>query len=128
MFTPATLLNYFKFQYSNNSNGTRFKNTTIDKLPTLHYRFGEGNNWAATDLRVTAKQSEIQKWFDNYWETRPNPNSFVNQGLYEKELEEAILSAYNNLNEKWTKKLEKEFELEFQDETLGFFSGKKQNS
>ena len=125
MFTPNEPLWYFKFQYSINSNGSRFSHTIIDKLPNLHYRFALGSNWRATDYRVTTKAKEIEVWFKNYWETRPSPNSVVNRGLYEKELELTIRQAYEELNEKWNKKLEAEFEQHFDDSLLSFLSGNK---
>ena len=128
MYTKKQALWYFKFQHSKNDTGTKFKHTVVDSLPTLSYRFAEGKNWKATDYRVKANKDEIYKWFDNYWESRPNPNSVVNRGLYEKELEEAILKAYNELNERWNEKLEREFEHHFDDKLLGFMSGEKQNN
>ena len=128
MFTKAEPLWYFKFQHSKNDTGTKFKHTVVDKLPSLHYRFAEGSNWNASDYRVTAKLDEIYKWFDNYWESRPNPKSVVNRGLYEKELEDTILKAYEELNKRWNLKLEKDFEEAFDDKLLGFMSGVKQNN
>jgi len=128
VFTKAEPLWYFKFQHSKNETGSRFSHTVVDKLPSLHYRFAVDKNWTANDYRVTTKMKEIETWFNNYWETKPTPNSIVNRGLYEKELELAITEAYKNLNEKWNKKLEVEFENHFSDDLLGFMSGKKQNS
>lgn len=122
MFTPNGLLGYFKFQYSINKNGTRFSHTCIDRLPSLHYRHGYGTNWAANDYRVTTKVNEISEWFNRYWDTRASSTSGSNQDLYEAELEQAILDAYNKLNEKWTKKLEHEFEQAFDNKILGFLN------
>lgn len=127
MFTKADPLWYFKVRYSKNNTGTNFKHTDIDKLPSLSYRFSEGSNWKATDYRVATRWEDVSQWFEKYWETRPNPNSAVNRGLYEKDLEQAILSAISELNERWTVKLEREFEEAFDDKLLGFLSGEKQN-
>ena len=128
MYTKADPLWYFKLQYSKNGNGTRFKHTEVDKLPSLHYRFAHENNWKATDYRVTTKWDDINKWFEKYWENRPTPSSIVNRGLYEKELEETILTAIESLNLRWTEKIEREFESQFDDKMLGFLSGTKQNT
>lgn len=127
METKTDALWYFKLRYSKNDNGTKFKHTEVDKLPSLSYQFSEGNNWKATDYRVLSKHEEITEWFNGYWENRPSPNSFVNRGLYEKELEKVILSAISELNERWTEKLKRDFEEAFDDKVLGFFSGQKQN-
>jgi hypothetical protein len=128
VYTKAEPLWYFKFQLSKNETGSRFSHTVVDKLPCLHYRFALGSNWTANDYRVTTKMKEVETWFDNYWETKETPSSIVNRGLYEKELELAITEAYKNLNEKWNKKVEADFEKHFDDDLLGFMSGKKQNS
>jgi hypothetical protein len=128
MYSKADPLWYFKIRLSKNDTGTRFKHTEIDKLPSLQYRFAEGNNWKATDYRVSTKWKEISQWFDKYWESRPNPNSVVNRGLYERELEKVVLDAISQLNERWNTKLEREFEETFDDKMLGFLSGTKQNS
>lgn len=127
MFTKADPLWYFKVRYSKNNTGTNFKHTDIDKLPSLSYRFAEGSNWKATDYRVETRWKDVYQWYEKYWETRPSPNSVVNRGLYEKDLEQAILSAISELNERWTVKLEREFEEAFDEKLLGFLSGEKKN-
>ena len=128
MFTRPDPLWYFKFQYGICHTGKNFKTTVIDKLPSLQYRFGIGGNWKATDLRVTSKMDAAQKWFDDYWERSPSTNSYVNRGLFEKELEETIINAYTKLIEKWTEKLEREFEHDFEDKLLGFVQGERPKS
>jgi hypothetical protein len=127
ILTRTDPLGYFKVRYSKNNNGTNFKHTDIDKLPLLSYRFAEGDNWKATDYRVSERMEEIAEWHDKYWEKRPAPSSFMNRGLYEKDLEDTIMNALNDLNERWLVKLEKEFEEAFDDKLLGFLSGQKQN-
>lgn len=123
MHTQPSKLEYFKFQYSKNSNGTRFNNTVIDQLPQLSYRFAEGNNWSATDSRILNRADEINEWFKKYWEIR-NEDNIRNDELYEKELEEAILSTYETLKERWINKIEQEFEREF-DPVVKFITSKK---
>jgi len=123
MNTPTEPLSYFKFQYSKNSSGSRFTHTNIDKLPMLYYRHAEGNNWNANDLRVTNNMEAIYKWFENYWEIKSSPNAYNNCTQYELELEQSILEAYKNLNEKWMKKLEAEFEEKFDDKLIEFLNG-----
>ena len=123
MHTQPSKLEYFKFQYSKNSTGTRFNNTVIDQLPQLSYRFAEGNNWSATDSRILNRADEINEWFKKYWEIR-NEDNIRNDELYEKELEEAILSTYETLKERWINKIEQEFEREF-DPVVKFITSKK---
>jgi len=126
MNTQPSPLEYFKFQYSRNSNGSRFSHTIIDKLPQLSYRFAEGENWKATDYRIKDKWSEMDSWFQNYWNLRLTNNK-RNDELFEEELEQAILGAYENLKERWTKKLEKEFELEFEEAVVKFLNSKNKS-
>jgi hypothetical protein len=123
MFTPPNKLEYFKFQYSRNANGSRFSNTVVDKLPQLSYRFAEGNNWTATDNRINNKWEEMDKWFQNYWNLR-NKDNRRNDVLFEEELEQAILNAYESLKDKWVMKLEKEFEYEFEEDVVKFLNSK----
>jgi hypothetical protein len=123
MHTPPRPFEYFKFQYSKNTNGSRFTHTVIDKLPQLSYRFAEGSNWKATDYRITAQKDAIYKWFEGYWDNKSNSNFLDNQTLYERDLEQAILNAYEEVNKKWTAKLEKELEENFDEKVLGFLSG-----
>ena len=126
MNTPPSPLEYFKFQYSRNTNGSRFCHTIIDKLPQLSYRFAEGENWNATDYRIKDKWSEMDSWFQNYWSLRLT-NNRRNDELFEEELEQAILGAYENLKERWTKKLEKEFEIEFEEAVVKFLNTKNKS-
>ena len=126
MNTQPSPLEYFKFQYSRNSNGSRFSHTIIDKLPQLSYIFSEGENWKATDYRIKDKWSEMDSWFQNYWNLRLTNNK-RNDELFEEELEQAILGAYENLKERWTKKLEKEFELEFEEAVVKFLNSKNKS-
>lgn len=123
MFTPPNKLEYFKFQYSRNTNGSRFSNTAVDKLPQLSYRFAEGNNWTATDKRINNRWEEMDKWFQNYWNLR-NKDDKRNDVLFEEELEQAILNAYESLKDKWVMKLEKEFEYEFEEDVVKFLNSK----
>ena len=127
MNTKNKPLKYFKLIYSRNGTGTTFKHTHVDKLPSLSYRFAEGDNWKATDYRVSTRWDDVIKWHENYWETRSTPTSYVNEGLYNKELEKVVTEAIRELNERWTVKLEREFEEAFDDKLLGFLSGEKQN-
>lgn len=123
MFTPPKPLEYFKFQYSLNTNGSRFSNTVIDKLPQLTYRFAEGDNWTATDTRIKNKSEEMDNWFQNYWNLRLEDDK-RNDELFEEELKQTILNAYESFKEKWTKKLEKEFEHEFEEAIVKFMNSK----
>ena len=106
MNTPAYPLKSFKFQYSKNLSGNRFSHTVIDKYPSLSYRFAQDSNWKATDYRIKHKWTEMSTWFENYWELRGAKNR-SNGDLYEDDLGDAILKAYEKINEKWRLKMEK---------------------
>ena len=125
MFTNAEKLEEFKFQYSKISSGNKFRNTAIDKLPALSYRFGLEGNWKATDKRVASKLDKVYEWFDTYWKLNSKETNKNNKSLYEQELEKAILSAYDSVNERWTKKLEAELEIEFAEDLHKFLMSKK---
>jgi hypothetical protein len=126
MFTSSDPLEYFKFQYGRSTTGKNFKSTVINKYPALSYRFGENGNWLIDDLRFRSNEKEALEWLKNYWRSRP-AGSLVNGEAYEYDLEQAVLKAYDEVNEKWNKKLEREFEERFDDRLLGFMSGEKQN-
>ena len=123
MNTPNYSLTSFKFQYSKSLSGNRFSHTVIDKFPTLSYRFAEGDNWKATDYRIKDKWNEMSKWFENYWGLR-SPNNRANGDLFEDELEDAILCAYEKVKEKWILKLERDFEKEFEEDVVKFLNYK----
>jgi hypothetical protein len=123
MNTPAYPLKSFKFQYSKNLIGARFSHTVIDKYPSLSYRFSQGDNWKATDYRIKDKWTEVSKWFDNYWDLRC-PNNRTNGDLFEDELEDVILKSYEKIKEKWTLKMERDFEKEFAEDLVKFLHSK----
>ncbi len=125
MNTPANPLEYFKFQYSRNTNGSRFSHTVVDKLPHISYRFAVGSNWNATDERIKNRWVEMDRWFQNYWNLRKDGRR--NGELFEEELEQSILNAYESLKEKWTEKLEEEFESEFEEDLTKFLISKQKD-
>jgi len=125
MYTNPEKMDAFKFQYSRKIGGKRFQNTIVDKLPVLNYRFATEKNWKATDKRVTSKLDKLYEWFDGYWKFSSTDEKISNQSHYEQELEIAILNAYESVNERWNKKLESEFEIEFGEDLHKFILSKK---
>ncbi len=124
MYTNSEKMDAFKFQYSKKIDGKFFKHTVVDKLPSLNYRFATENNWKATDQRVTSKLDKVYEWFEGYWRVRSTDKKLSNQLLYEQELENAILSAHDSVNERWQKKLESDFEAEFAEDLHKFLLSK----
>lgn len=123
MNTPAYPLTSFKFQYSKNLIGSRFSHTIIDKYPVFSYRFAQEENWKATDYRINDKWTEMSHWFENYWDLR-NSNNRANGDLFQDELEDAILSCYEKVKEKWQLKLEEDFEKKFEEDVVKFLNSK----
>ena len=126
MNTPSYPLKSFKFQYSQNLIGSRFSHTLVDKFPSLSYRFAQEGNWKATDYRIKDKWDEMSRWFENYWDLRDNNNK-SNGDLFEDELENEILKAFEEVKEKWLLKLERDFEKQFEDDVVKFLNSKSRS-
>lgn len=126
MNTPGYPLTSFKFQYSQNLIGSRFSHTVIDKYPSLSYRFNQGKNWKATDYRIKDKWTEVSKWFEDYWDSKSLKNR-ANGDLFQDDLEDAILAAYEKVKEKWQLKVEKDFEKQFEEDLAKFLNSKSKS-
>ena len=124
MQTIAEKMDDFKFQYSQIINGKIYKNTVIDTMPSLSYRFAIEGNWKATDERVSSKIDKIDEWFQGYWKIISKENNCTNKSLYEQELESSLLNAYKDVKERWTKKIESEFENKFNEDLTRFLNSK----